>query len=96
MTEAEFLALEPRERNALVAEKVMGLPGLAWPADYTTTWEGAGLVVERGILESLGWNAYWKAWDCFFTIDNISGEARADTASLAISIAALKAKGVIE
>ena len=129
MTESEFLALEPRERDALVAEKVMGwkmvrvegimadskwdgkiknfYPTSLWGEDTPTDLDhldnarraqlaDAWRIVEKGQLDHLGWNAFYKAWDCDVTIKGKMGRARADTAPLAICIAALKAKGVIE
>jgi len=126
MSESEFLALEPRERDALVAEKVMGWTNIRWDAgttwmrdcldawigeppegepynnwpeslyEFTTDISAAWQVVEKGQLDHLGWNAFYKAWDCDVTIKGKMGRARADTAPLAISLAALNATGVIE
>ena len=125
MTESEFLALEPRERDKIVSMGAMDNKplrfgdvladchdpdALGWliltgddtaefchyPPNYTTDIRAAWQVVEKGRLDHLGWNAFYKAWDCDVTIKGKMGRARADTAPLSIAIAALKAKGVIE
>lgn len=84
--------------------------GTSWKGvtDYSTTWEGMGLVVERMREEGWYWDIgnganrdgpYWTAW-----LDNAGedengaggwrdGEA-ADTPMLAVALCALKAKGV--
>jgi hypothetical protein len=132
MIEAEFLELPARERDALVAEKVMGLPigacrNLYWDTTdqskspwtngrqakhilrYTTTWEGMGMVVEKmRELKGAPFSAvYWRpdephGWAAEFGgnkhahPDDLWGEAEADTAPLAVALAALKALGVVE
>lgn len=64
MTEQEFLALEPRERDGLVAEKVMKLEWLKHPdgyefrpdlrlEHYTTNIFDAWQVVEK--MRKMGW-----------------------------------------
>ena len=50
MTEKEFFALEPRERDALVAEKVMGIP-----------WERGEELHECGIISN-GYIKKLNAW----------------------------------
>ena len=127
MTEANFLALKPREQDALVAEHVLGQPftkpsgrhhgGCCYCTDcwqlhddclcgITTTWEGMGKVVEKmkgdrwdvcimnGPL--LGTDPEWAAG--FETSDPEAWKrtSEADTPMLAVAIAALKAKGVME
>jgi len=117
MTESEFLALAPRERDALVAEKVMGQgmvlhhegyyfrPGNLLP-DYTTI-SAAWTVVEKMREEELAFEVTWgwshveenndyDNWVAGFSNEDERWTATADTAPLAICIAALRAKGVIE
>ena len=146
MTEAEFLALEPRERDALVATEVMGwheypahLWGELWqdgwpfhrpceqchevwvekkeePAApckpyisrYTTDISAAWQVVEKitgtiqpdGAKREVEISSDCGHWRCDIAIEGWALPpdimAEADTAPLAICIAALKAKGEIE
>lgn len=150
MTEEQFLALEPRERDALVAVEVMEEPepesppeitghigmsmmytpngtdswGLdcvddeyCWkPFPFTEKIETAWQVVEK-MREQPGWDISidWRcgdlrpygeeAWEvriCRYDGDNkridlgFADDPRSDIPCLAICIAALKAKGVIE
>lgn len=111
MSESEFLAMEPRERDALVAEKVMGKDvrctcDFCLPT-YTTSIAAAWQVVEkinrehgpfhlRDVCHRFGDDApiFWRAW---FESTGPKHESYvdADTAPLAICIAALKAVGEI-
>lgn len=132
MTESEFLSLSPRERDALVAENVMGflrkkeliksLNGEEFLADvwidddneswlkpdpYTTHILFAWEVVEK--MKELPGRYYkidyiqidWCPKDEKWMVswvdnhESTRGDSCANTAPLAISIAALKAKGVI-
>jgi len=110
MTEADFVALwkeNPRKADALVAEKVMDvvvetdpIMGTNWwtPEAYTTTWEGMGKVVEKmrelGIWHIIGPSDY--GWDVEIRRHSEWVYASADTAPLAVAIAAGKALGWIE
>ena len=135
MSESEFLALEPRERDALVAEKVMGWTNIRWDAgttwmrdcldawigeppegepynnwpeslyEFTTDISAAWQVVEA--VDPLMGNSPWDfvlartdgGWICNFHaewFEQVADGYEAPTAPLAICIAALKAKGVIE
>ena len=141
MSESEFLALEPRERDALVAEKVKGWTNIRWDAgttwmrdcldawigeppegepynnwpeslyEFTTDISAAWQVV--GKMREEGWTGYVEWVPGFgFGAEFSRGDSNLPgpgfewgdspimiperTAPLAIAIAALKAKGVIE
>jgi len=102
MTESEFLALEPRERDKVVGRELFGNEQwwkytqdirFAWQVvEKMREWDGC-MNPEVEIRSDMG------RWTCAIGFEAwaaISGEATADTAPLAICIAALKAKGVIE
>jgi len=139
MTESEFLALAPRERDALVGKRVIGIPvadacrEVYWEAaechnppdvwgmvrkflpHFTTSISAAWTVVDGADGFSLDLNPHnlgygkpiWQSHVIYYpTGEYIEAENRyegegfgtayADTAPLAICLAALRAKGVIE
>jgi len=125
MTETEFLALEPREQDALVAEKVMGwtakrLGKEPWPdgsycdgitnSSCTEFWFTEEIAPAWQVVEKMreeGHTFVLHHSDILFArffLTSDGGIVRkdrdywgeADTAPLAICLAALRAKGVIE
>ena len=102
MTEQEFLALEPVKQRILVGETLFGSkPGYeTWP-DYTQSWSGMGLVVKKMRKEGgyIGFELFTDgSVECEIQpqeMDDIYW-AMADTAPLAVALAALRAKGVVE
>ncbi len=112
MTEQDFVALweeDPRKADALVWLKLSGFWG-HWPVPIlTTTWGGMGLVVEK--MREEGKALSITVFSGHVEVGNRTDEgiplegwdwddgdiwATADTAPLAVAIAALKAKGAIE
>ena len=106
MTESEFLALPPVKQRILVA-KTLGFHKEGWETwpDFALDISAAWQVVEKmrewdGCMNpEVEIRSDMGRWTCAIGFEAwaaISGEATADTAPLAICIAALKAKGVIE
>lgn len=105
MTEAEARALPPRELDALVAEKVMGYgpkndPCHAGEWSPSTSISAAWEVVENMKEDGDVFIEWWQ--DDLWTVSNKPIGVRdngvileADTAPLAICLAALKAVGAI-
>ncbi|GMA50155.1 hypothetical protein GCM10025857_15120 [Alicyclobacillus contaminans] len=96
--------MSPRERDALVAEKVMGYTecGKEEPIEYTTHISAAWDVVDR--MQQLGWNmdlmnAYivpeiGRQWGCDLRDGRNLVVGLGPTAPEAICLAALRAVGV--
>ena len=111
MSTTELLTLydsDPRKVDAIVAEHLfdIGITDPQYMAEsmwYASTWEGMRLVVEKMRENGFGFgidnlqdDGTWEA--SVYTMDRFMvgvAEARADTAPLAVALAALKAKGVV-
>lgn len=111
MTQVEFLKLSPREQDAIVAEKVMGVdfgskdPWFArtYSKPYTTDIAAAWEVVEKIGCNTKGllYHDAYVQWQCVLdphrcTFYDCEISVMADTPALAICLAALKAVGLLE
>jgi len=102
MTESEFLALAPRERDRLVDRHIFGnfLSDRWGRGNFTTSISAAWTVVEKMREEDWAFTLETEeagtAFDAHFWEGDTFHYGFADTAPLAICISALRAKEVIE